>query len=122
MTNLRVMQSPDEYLCFAVFDSTTNQLLYSKYNFNFDLYGSDFDCSELSKNQMFYNFFNRNETDLWNPFSVKPELTEKELRQISLKPSQANYLQKIMSSDITLCYGPAGTSKTFTACLAALKL
>jgi phosphate starvation-inducible PhoH-like protein len=54
--------------------------------------------------------------------SFKPELTEKELRQISLKPSQADYLQKIMSSDITLCYGPAGTSKTFTACLAALKL
>ena len=50
------------------------------------------------------------------------ELTEKDIRQISLKPSQEAYLGKIISNEITFCYGPAGTSKTFTACLAALKL
>lgn len=50
------------------------------------------------------------------------ELTENELRPVTLKPSQAKYLETIMTSDVTFCYGPAGTSKTFTACLAALKL
>jgi phosphate starvation-inducible PhoH-like protein len=54
--------------------------------------------------------------------STKLELTEKDLRSISLKNSQADYLNKIITNDITFCYGPAGTSKTFTACLAAIKL
>jgi phosphate starvation-inducible PhoH-like protein len=54
--------------------------------------------------------------------SQKLELSEKDLRQITLKPSQQEYLQKIMTNDITFCYGPAGTSKTFTAGLAALQL
>lgn len=56
------------------------------------------------------------------PQSTKLELHEKDLRQITLKNSQGEYLDKIISNDITFCYGPAGTSKTFTACLAALKL
>ena len=72
-----VMQLADDYYCFAVFDSsTTKQLLYSKYNFDFVLYSRDFSCSQLSRNQMFYNFLNRNETDLWKPFSVKSDLTQ----------------------------------------------
>lgn len=54
--------------------------------------------------------------------SSKLELSEKDLRLVHLKHSQSEYLQKIMSNEITFCYGPAGTSKTFTACLAALKL
>lgn len=54
--------------------------------------------------------------------SSKLELSEKDLRPIQLKPSQSDYLQKIMSNEVTFCYGPAGTSKTFTACLAALTL
>lgn len=57
-----------------------------------------------------------------NQRASKLELSEKDLRSVQLKPSQADYLQKIMSNEITFCYGPAGTSKTFTACLAALKL
>lgn len=54
----------------------------------------------------------------------KPKLaiTENDLRQINLKPSQTEYLNKIMSNHITFCFGPAGTSKTFTAGLAALQL
>jgi phosphate starvation-inducible PhoH-like protein len=50
------------------------------------------------------------------------EITEKDLRQVTLKPSQQKYLNQILSNEITFCYGPAGTSKTFTACLAALNL
>jgi phosphate starvation-inducible PhoH-like protein len=53
---------------------------------------------------------------------TKLELTETDLRHVTLKASQEQYMQKIMSNEITFCYGPAGTSKTFTACLAALKL
>lgn len=52
-----------------------------------------------------------------------PEITESALNpDVQLKPSQKEYLNKILSSEITFCYGPAGTSKTYTACLAALKL
>jgi len=44
------------------------------------------------------------------------------LKQVSLKPSQKEYCDKIMNNDITLCHGPAGTSKTFVACYASMKL
>ena len=44
------------------------------------------------------------------------------LKQVSLKPSQKDYLDTILNNDITLCYGPAGTSKTFLACYASMKL
>lgn len=49
-------------------------------------------------------------------------LSESDLRLVQLKQSQTEYLEKIMKNEVTFCYGPAGTSKTFTACLAALKL
>jgi phosphate starvation-inducible PhoH-like protein len=44
------------------------------------------------------------------------------LNQVSLKPNQKEYFDKIIKNDITMCYGPAGTSKTFVACYASLKL
>jgi phosphate starvation-inducible PhoH-like protein len=50
------------------------------------------------------------------------EITENDLQHITLNHSQTKYLNLIAENDITFCYGPAGTSKTFTACLAALKL
>lgn len=49
-------------------------------------------------------------------------LSNNDIRSINLTKSQEKYLNLITHSDITFCYGPAGTSKTFTACLAALKL
>lgn len=52
----------------------------------------------------------------------KIELAEKDLRKITLTNSQTTYLKKIRENEITFCYGPAGTSKTFIACLAALQL
>lgn len=48
---------------------------------------------------------------------MKPENIRVQLRQ-----SQKQYVQQILENDITFCQGPAGTSKTFTACYAALKL
>jgi phosphate starvation-inducible PhoH-like protein len=56
------------------------------------------------------------------PKKPKLEITESNVNPIQLKPSQESYLQKILNSEITFCYGPAGTSKTYTACYAALKL
>lgn len=49
--------------------------------------------------------------------SIKPENVKVQLRQ-----SQQKYVQTILENDITFCSGPAGTSKTFTACYVALKL
>ena len=50
------------------------------------------------------------------------DLNEKDLKQITLRESQKKYFNTIIQNDITFCYGPAGTSKTFTACYAAIKL
>jgi phosphate starvation-inducible PhoH-like protein len=44
------------------------------------------------------------------------------LKQVNLRQSQQKYVKHIEENDITFCYGPAGTSKTFTACYVALKL
>ena len=44
------------------------------------------------------------------------------LKSISLRNSQRDYVGIIDNNDITFCYGPAGTSKTFTACYTALKM
>jgi len=49
--------------------------------------------------------------------NVKPADVKAQLRQ-----SQQQYVRQILENDITFCSGPAGTSKTFTACYAALKL
>ena len=49
--------------------------------------------------------------------NIKPENIKVQLRQ-----SQQRYVQQILENDITFCQGPAGTSKTFTACYVALKL
>lgn len=44
------------------------------------------------------------------------------LDKIYLKETQLEFSTKILHNDITFCQGPAGTSKTFTACYTALKL
>lgn len=49
--------------------------------------------------------------------NVKPADVKAQLRQ-----SQQQYVNQILDNEITFCHGPAGTSKTFTACYAALSL
>ena len=44
------------------------------------------------------------------------------LKLVTLRQSQHKYVKQIEENEITFCYGPAGTSKTFTACFVALKL
>jgi phosphate starvation-inducible PhoH-like protein len=48
--------------------------------------------------------------------------TESALSKVYLKDSQAKYVETILKNQITFCHGPAGTSKTFSAMYAALKL
>ena len=49
-------------------------------------------------------------------------LSTEELRNVILTPSQKNFMKSIIDNKVTVCYGPAGTSKTFTACYSALRL
>jgi phosphate starvation-inducible PhoH-like protein len=53
-----------------------------------------------------------------NQIHLKPE----DLKHVILRQSQNNYQRSIEENEITLCYGPAGSSKTFTAVYTALKL
>ena len=52
----------------------------------------------------------------------KQQTTQNQLKKIQLRQTQKKYLNTIENNEITFCYGPAGTSKTFTACYTALKL
>lgn len=52
----------------------------------------------------------------------KTELTESLLKKIQLKEKQQDYIDQIFQNEITFCSGPAGTSKTFSACYASLSL
>jgi phosphate starvation-inducible PhoH-like protein len=59
------------------------------------------------------------------PTAAKPKKTtvkELDLVGVQLKPSQQDYFQQIQKNEITFCSGPAGTSKTFTACFTPLHL
>ena len=49
-------------------------------------------------------------------------IKEQDLKGVQLKPSQQDYHNTILKNNITFCSGPAGTSKTFTACYSALHL
>ena len=49
-------------------------------------------------------------------------IKEQDLNGVQLKPSQQDYHNTILKNNITFCSGPAGTSKTFTACYSALHL
>lgn len=53
---------------------------------------------------------------------TRKTIKDTDLVGVQLKPSQTNYYNTILKNDITFCSGPAGTSKTFTACFTALDL
>ena len=74
---MSVIQKIGDFYCFAVFDPSTKELLYSKYNFDFPKYKLDKGISNASNNtQVFHHFLTLNETDLWEPFTVKNELKQ----------------------------------------------
>jgi len=49
-------------------------------------------------------------------------LKKEHLLHVKLRQSQEKYLRTVLSNEVTICHGPAGTSKTFTACFTALTL
>ena len=44
------------------------------------------------------------------------------LKGVNLRRSQQQYVNTVENNEVSFCYGPAGTSKTFTACYVALKM
>lgn len=44
------------------------------------------------------------------------------LKQIQLRQSQKSYVRNVNENQIIFCHGPAGTSKTFTACYIGLRM
>jgi phosphate starvation-inducible PhoH-like protein len=54
--------------------------------------------------------------------AIAKKLQRKEIKDISLSPKQKIYSDLIQKNTITFCWGPAGSSKTFSACYTALQL
>lgn len=52
----------------------------------------------------------------------KGHLKSTEFKHVQLRNSQKIYNKTIEENDITICYGPSGTSKTYSAVYTALKL
>ena len=75
------IQSENVLFFFAVFDSVSHHLLYTKYNFNFELYRNELtpNIDIANKAKIFHDFLVRNESSLDKPFSVK---SEKKLKNI----------------------------------------
>jgi hypothetical protein len=73
-----VYQQKDTVYSFAVY-GPDQTLAYSKYNFNFEKYKTDF-SSELppspTSSDIFYSFLIKNNTDLNKPFSVRDDLVK----------------------------------------------
>ena len=61
-----------DMIYFAGFDSNTKKLLYTKFNFNFELYKNDFKLDFLvtDKKNIFLNFLSRNNSSFDKPYSV----------------------------------------------------
>ena len=57
-----------------------------------------------------------------SPRSTRKTVKELDLVGVQLRPGQKDYYNKILKNEITFCSGPAGTSKTFTACFTSLHL
>ena len=47
---------------------------------------------------------------------------EESLKRVQLRQSQKRYVSIVEENQVIFCHGPAGTSKTFTACYLGLKL
>ena len=61
---------------FIVFDLDTKLPLYSQWTFNFKLYAHDFNLVGKSKNEIFVDFWIRNQTDFSQVYTVLPSLTK----------------------------------------------
>lgn len=53
---------------------------------------------------------------------ITKKLVARDFKNLSFTPKQKEYKESIFNNTITFCWGPAGSSKTFSACYAALRL
>lgn len=56
------------------------------------------------------------------PRVKRMSVKEDNIKHVNLRNNQKEYVQQILNNQITFCSGPAGTSKTFTACYTSLLL
>lgn len=84
---------------FIVYETETKFPIYTQYNFNFDLYANDFGLVGQNKNQIFADFFIRNQSDFSKPYTVLPELV-KYFNLITLED-----IQYIYKYAFTACWG-----------------
>ena len=56
-----------------------------------------------------------------NGGSLKSKIANS-LKRVQLRKSQESYVREVEENEIVFCHGPAGTSKTFTACYLGLKM
>jgi len=56
------------------------------------------------------------------PSVKRMSVKEDNIKHVNLRNNQREYVQQILKNQITFCSGPAGTSKTFTACYTSLLL
>ena len=60
----------NKYYSLLVYDPDSKELLYTKYNFNFELYVSDFKLLTLDRNQIFEDYWKRNNYVDTKPYFV----------------------------------------------------
>jgi hypothetical protein len=58
------------YIYFAVYDTNTHKLLYTKYNFDYDLYKHDTGLTSTDKGVVFADFLTHNHIDYTKPYTV----------------------------------------------------
>jgi len=60
----------NKYYSLLVYDPNSKELLYTKYNFNFELYASDFKLLTSDRNQIFEDYWKRNNYVATKPYFV----------------------------------------------------
>ena len=65
----------NDMIYFAAFGDST-ELLYTKYNFNYDKYALDYGLDPKNKVIVFKDFLKRNGTTYDKPYTVEPEYTQ----------------------------------------------
>ena len=97
----------DNILYFAQYDKVSKKLIYSKYNFNFELYKKDFKLENKEELDIFIHFLKKNETYFQEepsfknkgnktPSYLKPTVVKENLKKYFLQMTEKiiNYHNK----------------------------
>jgi len=87
---------------FNVYDKNTQELIYCKLNFNFDLYEKDFKLENKSKLEVFDDFLIRNDTAFWlePDYLNKGDKTPSYLKPTTVKSELVKYFTPITNEMI----------------------